>query len=124
MNLLEHLNISIQQVTTNETIITVPVSPELKQPYGLVHGGINAVLAETAASLAANTYAPTNFVAVGVNITTNHIRPVFDGELITTATPISLGKTIQTWDVKIHQHPSQKLTSSSVVTTMLQPRPN
>lgn len=55
MNLLENLDIQTQSVTANKCVITVKVSDKLKQPYaGIVHGGINAVLAETAASLGAN----------------------------------------------------------------------
>ena len=54
MNLLENLDIQTQLVTASKCIITVKVSDKLKQPYGIVHGGINAVLAETAASLGAN----------------------------------------------------------------------
>lgn len=123
MNLLDYLNIQIDAVDAHKTIISTPVTDALKQPYGIVHGGINAVLAETAASLAANAYAPANYVAVGVNINTNHLRPVVTGHLVATATPISLGKTLQTWQVEIHQQPSDKLTSTSTVTTMLQVKP-
>lgn len=124
MNLIELFNIKTDTVTVDKTTISIIVDDKLKQPYGLVHGGINAILAETAASLAANAFATAGFVAVGVNITTNHLRPVFTGKLVATATPINLGKTIQTWDVKIHQLPSNKLTSTSLVTTMLQAKPD
>ncbi|MCM0599830.1 PaaI family thioesterase [Periweissella fabalis] len=123
MNLLDHLNIHIDAVDAHKTIISVSVTDALKQPYGIVHGGINAVLAETASSLAANAYAPANLVAVGVNINTNHLRPVVTGQLIATATPISLGRNLQTWQVEINQKPSNKLTSTSTVTTMLQAKP-
>lgn len=123
MNLLELLNVTTEKLDPAETIITIPVTDQLKQPFGLVHGGINAVLAETAASLAANAAAPTGYVAVGINVTSNHLRPVTNGTLITVATPIKLGKTIQTWDVKTHQLPSNKLTSSSIVTTIFQIQP-
>lgn len=123
MNLLDHLNIQIDAVDAQKTIISVPVTDALKQPYGIVHGGINAVLAETAASLAANAFAPADYVAVGVNINTNHLRPVVTGQLVATATPISLGRNLQTWNVEIKQIPSNKLTSTSTVTTMLQAKP-
>lgn len=120
MNLLDYLNITIESIDSKKTVISVLVTDNLKQPFGLVHGGINAVLAETAASLAANEFAPTDYVAVGTNVNTTHLRPVVDGKLITTASPIKLGKSLQIWDVKTIHFPSNKLTSTSTVTTMLQ----
>ena len=84
MNLLENLDIQTQSVTANKCVITVKVSDKLKQPYGIVHGGINAVLAETAASLGANQWLADrqqDQIALGVNITTEHLIAVSNGEL-------------------------------------------
>src|SRR5699024_11629104 len=84
MNLLENLDIQTQSVTANKCVITVKVSDKLKQPYGIVHGGIKAVLAETAASLGANQWLADrqqDQIALGVNITTEHLIAVSNGKL-------------------------------------------
>ena len=69
-----------------------------KQPYGLVHGGLNGVLIETACSLGANE----NTFAVGIDLQVNHLRSVHDGSLTVIATPDHSGKTLQVWEAKIY----------------------
>ena len=114
MNLLENLGIEIQTLSKTTTIVSLPVTKKLLQPLGFVHGGINAVLAETAASLGANENLPSDQVAVGVNITTHHLRAVSSGELDATAIPIHIGRHLQTWEVKITNN--RQVTSISTVT--------
>ena len=100
MNLLDNLGIKTESVTASEAKISLPVTDKIKQPFGIVHGGINAVLAETAASLAANKWLESqklNKISVGVNITTEHLRPVSNGRIQAIATPIKRGKILQTW---------------------------
>ena len=125
MNLLENLEIQIQSITANQAIITIEVSDKLKQPYGIVHGGINAVLAETAASLGANEWLRAQGqtqIAIGVNLTTQHLRPVVKGTIKTIAKPIKTGRTIQTWEVK--EFNENNLISASIVTLMNKKRSN
>lgn len=124
MNLLENLGIQTQSVTATKCIITVKVSDKLKQPYGIVHGGINAVLAETAASLGANQWLADHHqdqIAIGINLTTEHLIAVSTGILKVVATPVKCGQRIQTWQTDIYCN--QRRTSTSLVTLMNQPRP-
>ncbi|KRL96836.1 hotdog fold thioesterase [Liquorilactobacillus satsumensis] len=123
MNLLETLDIETESVSAAQAVITVTVREKLKQPYGLVHGGINAILAETAASLAANAGAPAGQIAVGVSLNTNHLLPVSTGSLRAVASPLHLGKKTQVWQVKTTQLPSNQVTSFSIVTLILQQIP-
>ena len=79
----------------------VPVRPELLQPFGLVHGGVYAAIAETLASIG-------TFVAVqdqgmhamGLSNNTNFMRPVLKGTIHATAKPIHRGRTTWLWDVE------------------------
>lgn len=117
MNLLQYLGIQSQSITAKKAVVSVEVSDKLKQPYGIVHGGINTVLAETAASLGANKWLinqKLNQIAIGINITTDHLLPVADGKIKVIATPLKCGHTIQTWLVKEYNH--EKLSSTSIVT--------
>ncbi|GAJ27031.1 ComA operon protein 2 [Liquorilactobacillus sucicola DSM 21376 = JCM 15457] len=123
MNLLEELNIKIEHSTSQKTIISLKVSDVIKQPYGFVHGGINAVLAETAASIAANCVAPDGQIAIGASVNTNHLTPVSYGVLKAIAHPIHIGGSLQVWQVEIFQFPLHKLSSTSVVTTVFHAAP-
>lgn len=116
MNLLENLGIQIQSVTAVQAVITVAVTDQLKQPYGIVHGGINAVLAETAASLGANQWLRDHNqdrIAIGLNINTQHLQPVTSGTIKTIATPIKCGRRTQTWRAEVYNQ--DRLTSTSTV---------
>ena len=124
MNLLDNLGIKTESVTASEAKISLPVTDKIKQPFGIVHGGINAVLADTAASLAANKWLESqklNKISVGVNITTEHLRPVSNGRIQAIATPIKRGKILQTWQVNLFNH--EKLTSTSIITLANTDRP-
>ena len=119
MNLLQYLGIKIQTVTANQVIISINVTDQIKQPLGIVHGGINAPLAETAASLGANAWLADNErhqVATGVDINTQHLRAVKTGILKAVATPLKLGRRIQTWQVQTFN--DDQLTSNSTVSLL------
>ncbi|WP_459254266.1 PaaI family thioesterase, partial [Enterococcus faecalis] len=74
IHLLEYLGITIQQVSAEKCQLTLAVKDVHKQPYGLVHGGLNGVLIETACSLGANENVPENTFAVGIDLQVNHLR--------------------------------------------------
>ena len=119
MNLIQYLGIKIQTVTANQVIISINVTDQIKQPFGIVHGGINATLAETAASLGANAWLADNErhqVATGVDINTQHLRAVKTGILKAVATPLKLGRRIQTWQVQTFN--DDQLTSNSTVSLL------
>ncbi|WP_281164731.1 PaaI family thioesterase [Liquorilactobacillus sicerae] len=119
MNLLTNLGIKIIKKSSEKTVLSLLVSDKLKQPFGYLHGGINAVLAETAASLAANQLANPKQIAIGVSIDTHHLKTVTNGVLIAEAIPLQLGRSLQTWSVKTFLKNNAVLTSYSIVTTKL-----
>ncbi|KAA8434538.1 PaaI family thioesterase [Weissella sagaensis] len=124
MNALEYLNVQFDTISATKTIIRLPISDNIKQPYGIVHGGINAFLAETAASLGAQaTMIDDTHVPVGVDIHTHHLSPADKGTLLAIATPIKLGHRIQTWQVNIFIEETQQQTATSTVTIMVTSKP-
>ena len=95
--------IGMHDITAGEDgalLTSVPVRPELLQPFGLVHGGVYAAIAETLASIG-------TFVAVheqgmhamGLSNSTSFLRPILDGTIHATARPIHRGRTTWLWDV-------------------------
>jgi 1,4-dihydroxy-2-naphthoyl-CoA hydrolase len=80
----------------------VPVRDDLKQPYGLVHGGVFAAIAETLASLAtAVAVASDGRQAMGQANQTNFLRPITAGTIHGTAKARHRGRTSWVWDVEI-----------------------
>jgi uncharacterized protein (TIGR00369 family) len=80
----------------------VPVRDELRQPYGLVHGGVFAAVAESLASLATHlAVAPDGRQAMGQANQTNFLRPITAGTIHGTARARHRGRTSWVWDVEI-----------------------
>jgi len=92
---LELLGVSDTEVTAQ-----VAVREEIKQPAGLVHGGVYASIAESMASLA--TYvavAPQGEMAMGLSNSTSFLRPVTAGTVHARAVRLHRGRTTWVWDV-------------------------
>ena len=78
----------------------VSVRDELKQPYGLVHGGVYASIAETLASWAtAAAVAASGQIAVGMANNTSFLRPITEGTVHAKATRLHAGRSTWVWDV-------------------------
>jgi len=72
------------------------------QPYGLLHGGASAVLAETLGSIGSALHAGIESrIAVGIELSCTHHRSARAGYVTGVATPLSLGRTLATWDIVI-----------------------
>jgi 1,4-dihydroxy-2-naphthoyl-CoA hydrolase len=93
---LELLDYGDEHVTAQ-----VRVRDELKQPMGLVHGGVYASIAESLASLAtALAVLSQGQTAMGLSNSTSFLRPVTDGVVHAEATRLHRGRTTWVWDVR------------------------
>ena len=111
--MVEHCGIEITELTADSIIGTMPADERNKQPFGIVHGGANCVLAETLGSIAANlTCDPSDSHAVGLTITTNHVKAVRNGLIKGIAKPVHLGRTTHVWEIKTYNSNDQ-LTSTT-----------
>lgn len=114
--LSDYLEIAFVEIGTDYLKAVMPIRDYHKQPVGIVHGGMNVVLAETVASTAANMCVDRErFYCVGLEINANHLRPGVSQDLTTIARPIHLGKTTQVWNIEI-LNSSGKLTCFSRMT--------
>lgn len=79
----------------------MPVTEKHHQPFGVLHGGVSVVLAESVASIGAYLAAPEGHVAMGIEINANHIRAVREGTVTAVATPVHRGRSTHVWQVEI-----------------------
>ena len=99
---ISHLGIQIIELGDDFVRGTMPVDQRTKQPYGLLHGGSSAMLAETLASVAANMCVEKEGQqAVGLELNCNHVRGVTQGVVTGTARPVHVGRKTQVWDIRI-----------------------
>lgn len=119
MTLSKLLGIKVKTISASEVTLSLAITEQLKQPYGLLHGGINAVLAEHAASLGANAVLKEkglNQVSVGTDLQIHHLASAHDGTLSVMASPLKTGHRLQVWQVKIYHLPDNVLTAFATVT--------
>jgi 1,4-dihydroxy-2-naphthoyl-CoA hydrolase len=97
-----HIGIEFTEVGENFLTARMPVDHRTRQPYGLLHGGASAALAETLGSVAsALVIDPAQSLCVGLEINANHVRGVKEGYVYGTATPLHLGGSTHVWDIRI-----------------------
>ncbi len=80
----------------------VVVRDELKQPMGLVHGGVYAAIAESLASIGtAVAVAADGRMAMGLSNQTSFLRPITEGAIEAVATAKHRGRTTWVWEVEM-----------------------
>jgi uncharacterized protein (TIGR00369 family) len=108
------LGIEYTEIGADRTVLTCEVTPELLQPYGILHGGVHCSLVESAASVAAAMWFGDRGHVVGVANHTNFLRAVRSGRLTAVATPIHRGRTQQLWQVSVSDDAGREVARGEV----------
>ncbi len=87
----------------------VTVDERVHQPYGILHGGVSALLAESAASYGGALSAPEGHHVVGIELNVSHLRAMRSGVLEAVATPVRQGRAIQVWEVQLHDDQGREI---------------
>lgn len=119
-SLAGHVGIEFISLEADCLIARMPVDKRTQQPFGLLHGGASAVLAETIGSVASWLCLedPSKQVAVGVEINANHLKSARDGYVYAKCMPLRLGRNTHVWDIRItNEH--EELICISRLTTMI-----
>ncbi|MDR0504218.1 MAG: hotdog fold thioesterase [Bifidobacteriaceae bacterium] len=117
--LAEHLGIIVTEFDSDQISGVMPVAGNT-QPHGLLHGGASLVLAETLASLAANTYAAQfGQRAVAVTVQATHHHTAQQGQVHGIAQPIHLGRKLTTHQVIITDDAGTRLSTVLVSNALI-----
>ena len=95
------LGVEILEALPERVVMRVPVDWRVHQPYGILHGGVSALLAESAASFGGALNAPPGRSVVGIELNASHLRSLRDGHLTARATPVRVGRTVQVWAIDL-----------------------
>ena len=93
------LDVETLEAGPERVVMRVPVDWRVHQPLGILHGGVSALLAESAASLGAFLAAGPGQRVVGMELNASHLRSVREGHLTADATPVRVGRTVQVWRI-------------------------
>ncbi len=119
-SMVGHLGIECTDVAADTVTATMPVDSRTQQPFGLLHGGASAALAETLASIAGSLAVGEDRMVVGVEINANHIRQARAGKVTGTARAFHLGSRIQVWQVEIVDDDGRLVCVSRVTLAVLE----
>ncbi|MBX9818601.1 MAG: hotdog fold thioesterase, partial [Burkholderiaceae bacterium] len=100
----------------------VPVDHRTHQPYGLLHGGVSVVLAETLGSCGAGFAIPEGYSALGLDINANHLKGVKTGWVTGVARPVHIGRSTHVWQIDLRNEAGELSCVSRITMAILSPR--
>jgi len=115
------MGIEIIEASPQRLVGTMPVEGNT-QPFGLLHGGANVVLAESLGSVGAHLHAGTTRRVVGIEISASHHKSATSGIVTAVATAVTLGKTLCTYNVEITNDKGEKTCSARITCLILAER--
>lgn len=119
---VQHLGMEFLEVGDDFITARVPVDNRTRQPYGLLHGGVSVVLAETLGSCGAAFSCPPGHRAVGLDINANHLRGATSGWVTGTTRPVHIGRTTQVWQIDLKNDAGEPTCVSRITMAVLAPK--
>lgn len=119
---VEWLGIEFLEVGDDFIRARVPVDERTRQPYGLLHGGVSVVLAETLGSCGAAYAAPDGHRCVGLDINANHLKGSTRGWVTGITRPVHIGRSTQVWQIDLHNDAGELTCVSRITMAVLTPR--
>jgi len=119
---VSHLGIEFLEVGDDFIRARVPVDARTIQPYGLLHGGVAVVLAETLGSCGAAYAAPEGHRTVGLDINANHLKGVTSGWVTGITRPVHIGRTTQVWQIELRNDAGALTCVSRITMAVLTPK--
>ena len=117
--LLGALGIEFTHIESGHIEATMPVDQRTQQPYGLLHGGASAALAETLGSYGSHLLVQeSGGIAVGVELNINHVKSKRSGTVTGVAKILHRGRSIHIWNIDIVDE-EKTLIASSRLTVMV-----
>lgn len=116
-----YLGIEFLEVGDDFIRARVAVDHRTQQPYGLLHGGVSVVLAETLGSCGAAFASPEGFRAVGLDVNANHIKGTTSGWVTGTARPVHIGRTTHVWQIELCNDAGELTCVSRITMAILSP---
>ncbi|MBW0103488.1 hotdog fold thioesterase [Pseudonocardia sp. KRD291] len=98
--LASRMGLELTTLTLEEVVGRIPVAGN-RQPYGLLHGGASAVLAETLGSTLSALHAMPERFPVGLELACTHHRSATDGWVTGTARPLHVGRSTSTSEIVV-----------------------
>ncbi len=113
------LGITFTRIDDESLEAEMPVDERTHQPFGLLHGGASAALAETLGSMAGFLTTAEGQCVVGTEINASHHRAVASGTVRGVCKPLHLSKSSQVWEIAIFDSRGKRCCTSRLTTAIL-----
>ena len=121
--LIGHLGFRYTNVSSGRIEATMPVDEYTCQPFGLLHGGASLALGETLAGVGSMLLCDTDEIAVGIQVSGNHVSSVRKGDTVhAVATLVHHGCSSHVWNVDIFSSADRLVSSIRIVNSVLKKR--
>lgn len=116
----KNLDIVFTDVSENSLTATMPVTPKVHQPYGIMHGGASCVLAETLGSCLSVIHCDVSqAVPVGTSLNTYHLKSIREGMVTGVATFIRKGNTVHVSQIEIFDQNGQLINQTTMTNNIV-----
>ena len=117
--MVAHLGIVYTRIGDDTLEAEMPVDARTHQPFGLLHGGASAALAETLGSVAGYLCSEGEQKVVGLEVNANHIRSARGGRVRGVCKALHVGTRHQVWQIEIFDEQSRLCCSSRLTTAVI-----
>jgi uncharacterized protein (TIGR00369 family) len=117
----QKMGIELLEASPTRLVARMPVEGNT-QPFGLLHGGANVVLAESLGSIGTALHAGPDRMTVGVDINATHHKSARTGFVTGVATAISLGKTMCSYEIEITNEAGERTCTARITCLILAQR--
>lgn len=120
--MVNHMGITFTSVDDEGLTASMPVEDRSHQPFGILHGGATATLAETVGSFAS--YALVHKKGkqtVGMEVTAQHLRSVRSGHIHAKAVPVHIGRKIHVWDIRVKDDDERLIALCKLTVMVVEP---
>ncbi len=120
---VSHLGIEFNDYGMDWLSAILSVDQRTIQPFGLLHGGISAALAETVASAASLYCCIENQTTIGKELKIQHLKSVTEGKITAKAQLVALDSVEHIWEVIIYNEQQETCAIAQVVTKVIKNSP-
>ena len=117
--MVAHLGIVYTRLGDDTLEAEMPVDTRTHQPFGLLHGGASAALAETLGSMAGFLMTRDGQSVVGTELNATHHRAVAQGKVRGVCQSLHLGRTSQSWEIVVYDEHGRRCCTCRLSTMVL-----
>ncbi|MEQ1765065.1 MAG: PaaI family thioesterase [Pyrinomonadaceae bacterium] len=114
------MGMRLTNIRPNEAVIEIEMRDDLRQPSGVLHGGVTATLIDTAMAFAVRTYLTDTEPTATIDLTVHYLRPHAEGKAICTARVVRPGKRIFTVSADVHNEEGKLIATGLSTYTRLE----